>query len=368
MPESEVSVFNSVDAIGKESMDSIADDGFFTYGYFKTLERTKTIKSYPSYLVITQNGKTIAVATCFINPRNQVLGPNGRIPFAQKIALAVNRLGFNQNNVEVCHSPDSFHSKILIEKGCSEKRILFLISKKIDDICKKEKILFSSFPYVSESDRILMKNLGDFGYVKYPSATTYYLDIEWSSFDDYVKSLGSHKIKKNVRREIKKCEESGVSIVEENEYGDISTTLSDLHSNLFSKYNKDIENPRDASFFRLLSEYAKDRTRVLVAKRLGKIVGFSLFFQHKGIFDVSVCGFDYNSQTKTDFTYFNLIYYAPIRLAIQEGITRIHFSINSDLLKLRRGCKSEKMYSLVKCHNRLLGPLFTLYMRRIRAR
>jgi predicted N-acyltransferase len=365
MSETEVSAFNSVDAIGKESMDTIADDGFFTYGYFKTLERMKTIKSKPIYLVVGQKGKPIAVAPCFFNP-SQVFSLSSRIPIAQNITLAINRLGFNPNNIEACHSPDSFHSKILIKKGYSEKRILFLVCKKIDDICKREKILFSSFPYVSEFDRILMENLGGFGYVKYPSATTYYLDIEWSNFDDYVDSLGSYKIKKNVRREIRKCEESGVSIVEEDEFGDISTTLSDLHSNLFSRYNRGIENPRGSSFFRLLSEHAKDRTRVFVARQHGKIVGFSLFFQHKGILDVSVCGFDYNSQTKTDFTYFNLIYYAPIRLAIQEEMTRIHFSINSDLLKLRRGCKSEKMYSFVKCHNKLLGLLYNLYVKRKR--
>lgn len=34
----EVKVFQSVDAIGRDSINSIATDGFFTYERFKTLE------------------------------------------------------------------------------------------------------------------------------------------------------------------------------------------------------------------------------------------------------------------------------------------------------------------------------------------
>jgi predicted N-acyltransferase len=92
-------------------------------------------------------------------------------------------------------------------------------------------------------------------------------------------------------------------------------------------------------------------------------VGFSLSLQHKDILEVCVCGFDYDAQTNTDFTYFNLAYYGSIGLAIEEGIRRIHFQIASDAVKIERRCKLEKTYSFVKCHNKLLGALAALYIK-----
>ena len=358
----EVQVFKTIDEIGKELVDSIADDGFFTYGYFKTLETLNPFNITPLYFALYDEDRIAAFAPCYIDLNNQISAVKDKFPFTKAIVNAVNSIGFYLNNL-VCLSPNSFHSKILLGKNYEGKMFVELVSKKIDDFCRKERILFSSFLFVPESERLLIETLQDIGYLKFPSMNTFYLDIQWLNFDDYWASL-SYKMRKNVKREIEKCKQSGVTITEENEFGHFSTTLSNLHSKLFSKYNKSGKSPYDAAFFRKLSEYAKDKTRVFVARRDSKMVGFCLYLQHKGILDVYMCGFDYDVQMSTDYTYFNIVYYTPIRLAIEEGIKRINFSVSSERIKLKRGCKLEKTYSLVKCQNKLFEPLYRLYMKR----
>jgi len=364
----EVKVFKAIDEIGKESVDSIADDGFFTYGYFKTVETSKAFNIELLYLSVSDEGKIVAIAPCYIESSNRFHAFKKKYPFMQRIASAVDFFGFYSNHLMASYSPESYHCKLLLRENYDAETILNLLSKKIDEICGRRQIPFSSFPYVPASERVLIENLEYFGYKKSPSANIFNLDIKWSSFDDYVKSLESTYIRRNVRREIRKCKENGIIIVEEKEFGDLSATLSCLHSNLKKKHEKRVENARNASFFTKLSEYAKDKTRVFVARRFGEIVGFSLSLQHNNVLAGYMCGFDYGAQTCTDFTYFNLCYYMPIRIAIEEGIKRIYYSINEGRVKSKRGCKTEKTYSFVKCHNKLLRPLNNLYRKNILVR
>lgn len=322
----EVKVFRSVDAIGRDSINSIADDAFFTYEWFKTLETQKTFGISPIYLVVYDNGNLVGVAPCFIDLLDQYFhyAPQVRyiLPALKKMLIIGRRLGFCQEHVLLCYSPFSYRSKVLIRKNSEKNHILSLLAEKIDVVCRQERFLFSSFLFVSEFDKLLMDNLQNFSYLKCPGITTFYFDVQFSSFEDYLKSF-TCKERKNLRREIRKCSESGVTI-EETEFRDLSTSaLSALSSNLTLKYNKNA-NISYSSFFSKLSEHTKDKTKVFIAKKNDAIVGFSLNLRQGEIMENCFAGFKYDVLTNTDFTYFNVCYYAPIRWAIEEGLKRIY--------------------------------------------
>jgi predicted N-acyltransferase len=207
----------------------------------------------------------------------------------------------------------------------------------------------------------LTKNLHNMGYLRSPGTTTLYLDVKWSSFEDYLRSL-KHKTRLNIRREIRKCAENGVTI-EKRELKDLTAKLSELLSNHILKYAKNAKNIFDPVFFSKLNEYARDKIKVFIAKKNNEVVGFSLFTQHEETLDAWMCGFDYNALTNTDFAYFNLAYYAPIRWAIDEDIKKIYYRRRSEKVKLDRGCKPERTYAFVKCHNALLGFLINMALK-----
>ncbi len=101
-----------------------------------------------------------------------------------------------------------------------------------------------------------------------------------------------------------------------------------------------------------LKQHTGDAAHVFVAKKNNEVVGFCLTLRHKETLDVLTSGFNYDAQTKTDFTYFNLCYYSPIQWAINHGVRKIYFHGTADQAKLFRGCRPEKLYFFVKYHNR----------------
>jgi predicted N-acyltransferase len=354
----ECKVFRSVDAIGRDSINSLAEDGFFTYEWFKTLETQQSFRISPFYLAVFDEDKVIAIAPCFVELSYFFqYGPQVRyiMPLLQKLLIIGHQRGYCQNNVLLCYSPFCSRTKVLLGENPKKKDILNLLAKEIDTICKKERILFSSFLFVSEFDRLLMDNLQNLNYLKSPGITTLYLDIQWSSFEDYLKSL-KQKNRETIRRQIKKCKENGVRI-EEKELGDLSENLAELLSNLTSKYDKNVKNIFNNSFFNTLSGHAKNKTKLFIAKKNNEVVGFSLLLLQGNIIDGWLTGFKYEVQSKTDLTYFNLCYYVPIQWAIKENIKKIYYRSKAEKVKLDRGCKPEKTYSFVKCHDELLGPL-----------
>ncbi|MGD0645774.1 MAG: GNAT family N-acetyltransferase [Candidatus Bathyarchaeia archaeon] len=358
----DVRVFKTVDGIGKEAIDLLVDDGFFTYGWFKTLETSKPLNLNPLYVTAYDKGKLVAFTPCFHDVADKyfLYGPNV-VPFMKRVLNVRNQLRIGQNHVLLCYSPSCQRTKIFLGKGLNEGLLISNLSEKIDAVCKEEKILFSSFLFVSEFDKRLITRLENLGYHKFLWQSTFYLDVRWRSFEDYLKSL-EHNVRNRVRREMRSCRENGVTIEEVTEFKDLSTTLSDLYFNHRLKFVKSAKRP-EPCFYERLSDYAKANAIVFIAKKKGAVVGFSLCLRKDETLDVDQCGFNYELQNKSDFTYFNLCYYTPIKWAIQKGIRKMYYRHTAEKVKIRRGCKPEMIYSFVKCHNRLVNSQIGNYIK-----
>ncbi len=362
---------NSVDQL-VDSIDKISDDGFFTYGWFKTLESFGRIPS-PVYLKIKDKNSTVAIAPCFVDRMDEFFtwGPN-LFPFFRTLMIVINKLKIFDRNVLLCYSPACCRTKILTDDHYKKQQIVRLLSQEIDTICRQRKILFSSFLFVSEFDSILRDQLLNLNYSSFPNILTFYLSVQWNNFTDYLNSLKPGMAKK-IRREIKKCAENEIVISEEKINEDIVEKLSQLDSNVFSKHSGTNNYRLAASFFLDLQRNAGDKIRLLVARKNERVIGFSLSLQHKKTLDVYMYGADYEAQTNTSFAYFNLVYYKPIQLAIEEGINKIYYRYFLAKSRIDRGCRTEQTFSFVKCHNSLIGPfinnlLSSRYYRKMKVR
>jgi predicted N-acyltransferase len=362
----QVKIFKSVDDIGKDSFDFLSNDGFYTYGWFKTVETTSAFKLDPFYVTVFEGGKLAGFAPCFLDLEDTYFfrwrGPKV-VPLMKKI-LSVGSAGrLWQPHALLCYSPMCYRSKVLVGKGYEGKEILNQLSKGIDFVCRRERILFSSFLLVPEHDRLLMSDLENLGYQRFPWDDTLFLDIQWVSFDKYLESLRGHT-RKNVKREIKMFVESGMKIELISEFGELAETLSNLRDNLIWKWNR-IRSPYDEVFYRRLNEFARDKIRLFVVKKNGEVVGFCCCFQEGATLDISHCGFNYEVLGNSDFAYFNVTYYAPIRWAIENSIEKIFCASEHPELKKRRGFKPESVFSFVKCYNRALSVYAVLLNRYI---
>ena len=103
--------------------------------------------------------------------------------------------------------------------------------------------------------------------------------------------------------------------------------------------------------------YAKEEIKLFIAKKNSEVVGFSLLLQQGDILDMFMVGFDYGVQTSSDFSYFNLCFYAPIKWSIENGVKKIYYRWSMEKIKRYRGCKPENTYRFTKYHNKLLRAL-----------
>jgi predicted N-acyltransferase len=358
-----VQVFNKIDDLGKASLDSISDDPFFTYGWFKTLEKQTDMPFHPFYIGVYQDNKLSAFAPCFLDIRGEYfIHGLYYFPFMKEILQLGSKIGLWKKQLLICYSPFCFRSKIIAKDKKASEEMSRIVCNKIQELCKKEHILFSSFPFVSELDNLLLVSLKDAGYLQHLWKKTYFLDVRWADFEGYLAHL-NYKVRKNVRREIRKCAENGIVIDEETNFDVQSERLSYMSSSLFGKYNRGQRSFLGETFFSSLGENAKDNERLFVAKKRGKVVGFLVTMRKGEVLDCFTCGFDYGLLSNTDFAYFCLVYYFPIEWAIREGIRKIYYRTSADKVKSSRGCSQDKTYSNVKCNNKWLNIFFTVYAR-----
>ena len=220
----------SVDAIGRNAVDSIVDDGFFTYGWLKTMEVSKPpIDLDPFYVIANENGKLVAFTPCFRDVADQYFqyAPNV-IPFMKRSLNMSKRLHIGQDHVLLCYSPWCYRTRVFVTKNHNEESMIRFLSKEIDHVCRSQRILFSSFLFVSEFDKHLIATLESLGYYRFLfKASALYLDVSWGSFEEYLISLG-HDNRHYVRREMRRCKDNGVTIEKVNDFKDLSKLLSDL--------------------------------------------------------------------------------------------------------------------------------------------
>ena len=92
--------------------------------------------------------------------------------------------------------------------------------------------------------------------------------------------------------------------------------------------------PTPAKFYEILAGHMGDTARALLAGKEGDwrgalcyfVSGKTLYQFHGGVRD-------------RDFTYFNLGFYEPIRIAYELGLNSINFGPGSSETKMRRGCR-----------------------------
>jgi predicted N-acyltransferase len=356
-----INVYHSIDCI-KDTIDKLSDDSFFTYGWFKTLESFGRIPQ-PLYLTANNAGQPFGLVPCFVDRVNDFFywGPN-ILPFFKRGLNLSRKMGYNANLL-LCYSPACCRTKILLKDKSNERQVLKSFSREIDNICKENKVLFSSFLFVSEFDEPLMKGLESLNYIRFPNVVTFYLDISFKDFEEYLKTLKTDR-RRTIRHEIKKCHENEVILKEELFEEDIIEKLSDLGANVSSKYNPSQQTKLDPSFFRILGKYAKNNAKLFVARRNDQVIGFSIGLHHKNILDMYMYGCDYRSLTNTTFIYFNLGYYEPIKFAINNDVKKIYFRYLNEKAKVARGCRPEQTYSFVKCHNTILTPALNFVFKR----
>ncbi|GAA2221676.1 GNAT family N-acetyltransferase [Streptomyces nogalater] len=163
------------------------------------------------------------------------------------------------------------------------------------------------------------------------------LDVPAGGFDDYVAGLRKTSRQK-VRWDLRDLASAGVRTVRADPAG-LGAGEVGLRMNLVAKYGaystRDVERSR---LERLVAFFPADRLRLFhCATADGEVVAFSLFIAHGDQWHVFWCGFDYDNPASRR-TYFDAMFYSPVRVAQTEGVRVIDYGLGYEKSKKWRGC------------------------------
>ena len=83
------------------------------------------------------------------------------------------------------------------------------------------------------------------------------------------------------------------------------------------------------------------------SRQAGRAVGFMTFIEEGPVWWGRFPGFDYSVAPQV-YLYFNLLFYHPIQLAINRGITSLAYSMGSYETKCSRGCSLRNFLAYVR--------------------
>ncbi|MGE5830474.1 MAG: GNAT family N-acetyltransferase [Micromonosporaceae bacterium] len=164
------------------------------------------------------------------------------------------------------------------------------------------------------------------------------------SFDDYLGRLTGHR-RRRVRHEIQEFRSSGCAIRRVRPSDGIGI-LAPLMAEHHHRYGHDDSTEMLATHLAKHAEHLDDLGHLLVCEDAGTPVGALLAYEWEHAWYARAVGIADGLRGQA-CTYFNLVFYEPIRLAIERGVTRYLLGPSTVGAKVKRGATLEARWSLL---------------------
>jgi predicted N-acyltransferase len=351
----------SIRSVSDKEWDALAgEDVTNSHGWLRTFEDTHAETPDRRYILVRGSAGLVATAVCSLRHRARGHGEVEAARFGRlkKIASLLSRLFLPRLN---CGPP------LLLSNQIPEEERRHVLDRLLDAIEAEAERLGAgvSFAPVPEQERELLSALRGRGYNCTDSSPLAHLDIRWRSFEEYLRFLAtiSRNSKRTVSEQIKGLRRSGIRIERIVDVSRHSARLHELMNAHCLRYNG-ISFPFTAAFFSHLKEQLGDDAVIYAAVRDDTLLGACIMIRRRRVGSVRMIGVD-RAAAGNSFIYFNIAYYAPIRDAIEWGIERLYFGTTMYEIKLRRGCRMARMFTLHRFSSRYQNlvskPLFWIH-------
>ena len=359
----EVKIYNKISEINKECWDKLAGDNIFLcYGWLKTFEEATVNPPLPYYITLNRGEKITAASVCYLDKKkensrsidNILFGRSKNIKWLKNVSFLP---------AVMCGSKNGYGSHFLFSKDLNENETIYLydqLTDIIENIAEKNNasVYFSN---VMSNEKSLIQILSKRGYYKTFSLPLNYINIQWSSFHDYKKSVSKEhpSMKKTIPRDINKNRKSGIEVKELQNIEDHWERLYQLLKMNHDKHNTDTFTLKPDYFLQLKENFGNDA--ILFAGLKGAdIIGVCIELRKDKKAALTRVGIDHNISLN-DLTYFNIAFYEPIRNAIENKIESIYGGNAFYEMKGRRGYKAANTFIFYKPYGRRLNYLIRFW-------
>ena len=172
-----------------------------------------------------------------------------------------------------------------------------------------------------------------------------------TTFDDYLNRLGGHR-RRRVRHEIVDFDRSGLTI-REARLSDSVGLLASLLTEHHGRYGLTDSHEMLAAHLGKHAEHLDDLARVLLCQDGDRTVGALLAYEWEDGWYARAVGLADGLRG----AYFNLVYYAPIRMAVERGAGRYVVGPSTIGAKVKRGAVLEPRFSLLDGTDRVVADI-----------
>lgn len=335
-----VTIHKTINEVSREQWDTLVQHKMFhTHQWMELLEHSVREDITPYYITVTRTNHLVGAGVCY---------KTSRILWKIRFSCIA------------CTYPLSEEMPLFIKEGEDNLAIFSLLYKALEQIAHEQKAQVIFVTYVSDTSYLDFLKRKGFSLLKQVPMT--YLDIQWETFTDYLRTL-PRKAKKNIRHTLNQGKRRGLRLEHSHDFSDADT--------LFNLYNAGLEHhgyenvvPFTSAFYRNLTKYVRDYAYILRCYHGDDLLGYWIYFFDGELASMVICGLD---QTAREYNaYFNICYDA-VREMVEKGCSHIRFGSTTYEVKRRIGCALRRTTVSLKITNPLLntGLKLLTFMRNI---
>ena len=239
------------------------------------------------------------------------------------------------------------HSRLLLAPGLSEAAQQEATDALLDEAGKLGRDLGArtlAFMFVDEHDR-LRDDLEQRGYLSFLHAKAGVMDIDFSTFDEYLGRFSPHR-RRRIGKELRSFSAAGV-VFSQHPLGEVIEEITPLGMALESRYGVDGDTVAAAQkSLQIVSTAFGEQAIALTAEQDGKIRGYVLAIRWNDILILRSAGFDYDTKDRLPL-YYGVVFYNVVDYALASAVRQVLYSIESTEAKESRGCRIIDEYSMV---------------------
>lgn len=350
-----VRIYKTIKDVDEKEWDAIVghDRLICTYRYLEAIEKSRINDTRYYYPVVYEGEEIVAHTSVYFISTELDTFARGSI---KKIITAIRRKwkGFLILRSLECGTPVALGNTISFRRGISQKDVLRRLIQAIERLAEEIHVKVVLVRDFHDHELSLFDYLIELGYVRIHNLPNTKLEIRWKNFDEYLNAMRSNYKRKVIKR-MEKCSKGNVTFELIKNFSGYADDLERLWVNIYKNAKEYTRERLTSVFFRNIDRYLGDKSGIILAKKDGIPLGFSLLLFDEQTLISMFFGLDYK-YNKEYYIYFNL-YYKMIKLAVKEGFKNIDMGITTLIPKKDVGAVVVTLNMYMKHFNPFLNKI-----------
>jgi hypothetical protein len=357
MPEISYKIYNNIDAISKKDWDIVFGDIPESYSFYRALGNSELKEFVFYYLLVYRDNEVALIAPLFIADFNLDIAvegfPAGVIKLLRKFFprfLIIKTL--------FCGSPFGEYGVIGVRPGLSDSpKFLLQLLAGMEDLAFKLGAPLTIFKDFLKESAPLLDYLLQQSFFKVESFPNVSLELNFSSFEEYLKSLGS-STRKNLRKKLRQAYSRGnIEVKMVREVKSQIDQIIQLYENTYHGGSTKFER-LTRRFFLQVTEDLSAQTRFFLYYVNGSLAAFNLCFVHKDLLIDKFIGFNYDISNLYNLYFVSWAH--NVSWCIDNSLRYYHPGQTDYEPKIRLGGKIVPLYAYLRHKNKPFNLLLKL--------